>query len=32
MAVLRIVSTEENLKLSGSARVKPTKKDGVLKD
>jgi len=32
MAVLRIVSSEENLKLSGSARVKPTRKDGVLKD
>jgi|APCry4251928276_1046603.scaffolds.fasta_scaffold40343_3 hypothetical protein len=32
MAVLRIVSTKENLKLSGSARVKPTKKDGILKD
>ncbi|MBE0505839.1 MAG: DUF3223 domain-containing protein [Marinospirillum sp.] len=32
MAVLRIVSTKENLKLSGSARVKPTQKDGVLKD
>lgn len=32
MAVLRIVSSRENLKLSGSARVKPTKKDGVLKD
>jgi hypothetical protein len=32
MAVLRIVSTKENLKLSGSARVKPTKKDGILED
>jgi len=32
MAVLRIISTKENLKLSGSARVKPTKKDGILKD
>jgi len=32
MAVLRIVSTKENLKLSGSARVKPTKKDGILND
>ncbi|MBE0471230.1 MAG: DUF3223 domain-containing protein [Methyloprofundus sp.] len=32
MAVLRIVSSEENLKLSGSARVKPTRKDGVLND
>jgi len=32
MAVLRIVSTKENLKLSSSARVKPTKRDGVLKD
>ncbi len=32
MAVLRIVATKENLKLSGSARVKPTKKDGILED
>lgn len=32
MAVLRIISTKENLKLSGSARIKPTKKDGILKD
>jgi|GEM_PF-791190 hypothetical protein len=32
MAVLRIISTKENLKLSGSARVKPTQKDGVLTD
>ncbi len=32
MAVLRIASTKENLKLSGSARIKPTKKDGVLED
>jgi len=32
MAVLRIVSTTENLKLSGSARVKPTQKDTVLDD
>jgi hypothetical protein len=32
MAVLRIVSTKENQKLSGSARVKPTQKDGVLEN
>ncbi len=32
MAVLRIASTKENLKLSGSARIKPTKKDGILED
>ena len=32
MAVLRIISTKENRKLSGSARVKPTKKDSILKD
>lgn len=30
MAVLRVISTSENLKLSGAARVKPTKKDGTL--
>ena len=32
MAVLRIISTKENIKLSGSARVKPTRKDGILED
>ncbi|MGI5829371.1 MAG: DUF3223 domain-containing protein [Bradymonadia bacterium] len=32
MAVLRVVSTKENKKLSGSARVKPTQKDSILKD
>lgn len=32
MAVLRILSSDVNFKLSGSARVKPTKKDGVLSD
>ncbi|MDO6680661.1 DUF3223 domain-containing protein [Oceanobacter sp. 5_MG-2023] len=30
MAVLRIISINENLKLSSSARVKPTRKDGTL--
>lgn len=30
MAVLRILSTGENNKLSANARIKPTKKDGVL--
>jgi len=30
MAVLRIVSSNENLKLSGSARIKPSKNDDVL--
>ncbi len=30
MAVLRGLSTKQNLKLSGNARIKPTKKDGVL--
>lgn len=32
MAVLRIISKKENLKLSGSARIKPTKKDSILED
>ncbi|ACZ12922.1 DCL family protein [Sulfurospirillum deleyianum] len=31
MAVLRILSTKENNKRASSARIKPTKKDGVLK-
>ncbi len=30
MAVLRIISAKQNRKLSGSARIKPTKKDGIL--
>jgi Protein of unknown function (DUF3223) len=30
MAVLRVLSTKENNKLSGGARIKPTKKDGTL--
>lgn len=32
MAVLRVVATKENLKRSGSSRIKPTKKDSTLKD
>lgn len=32
MAVLRIVSSIENVKLSSSARVKPTSKDSILAD
>ena len=31
MAVLRVLSTKENNKRASSARIKPTKKDGVLK-
>ena len=30
MAVLRILATKQNRKLSGGARIKPTKKDGIL--
>ena len=30
MAVLRILSTKQNRKLSGWARIKPTKKDGTI--
>lgn len=30
MAVLRVLSTKQNNKLSGGARIKPTKKDGTL--
>lgn len=30
MAVLRVLETKENIKLSSSARIKPTRKDGVL--
>lgn len=32
MAVLRILSTQENIKRSGSARITPGKKDGVIVD
>lgn len=31
MAVLRVLATKQNRKLSGQARIKPTKKDGTLK-
>jgi hypothetical protein len=30
MAVLRVLATKQNRKLSGGARIKPTKKDGTL--
>jgi hypothetical protein len=30
MAVLRVISTKQNQKLSGRARIKPTKKDHIL--
>lgn len=30
MAVLRVLSTIQNNKLSGGARIKPTKKDGLI--
>lgn len=30
MAVLRVLSTKQNRKLSGGARIKPSKKDGTL--
>jgi len=31
IAVLRVLSTKQNRKLSGGARIKPTKKDGTLR-